>query len=393
MTDSLVSLTGPYSVQSPDQITYGLGAVSELSEYATANGVDSALIVTDENIVNAGVTDPVVDTLEEVNTDVDLFTDAKPEPKLSMVDDAVETLQAGNHELVVGVGGGSALDTAKLTSALADHDVDITDTLGMGNVPGSGRPLALIPTTAGTGSEVTHIGVFSDNDGIKQVVYDKHLFADLAIVDSELTRSLPKPVAAATGLDALTHAIESYTTVPRTPYSDMLAREAIRLVGQNLRQAVHQGANNDEARYNMSLAATIAGQAFVNSGLGAVHALTYPLGVEYKVGHGKANAMLLPHVMEYNVPAEVERFAEIAEILDATAAGSTLERAYASVDAVFTLTEDVGIPTTIGHLGDLDREELESFADIAFEYSQHNIDRNPRDLDRSDVIQIYENAR
>ncbi|WP_336037213.1 iron-containing alcohol dehydrogenase [Halobacterium yunchengense] len=392
MLDGLASRTSTYSVQSPDRIAYGLGSTSELAGFAADRDVDSALVVSDANIVDAGVTDPVVDALEDAGASVDFFTDVKPEPKLSMVEDAVDVLREGGHDAVVGAGGGSVLDTAKLASALADYDVPITDTLGMGNVPGAGRPLALVPTTAGTGSEVTHIGVFSDDEGVKRVVYDEALFADLAVVDAELTRSLPKPVAAATGLDTLTHAVESYVSTLRTPYSDALAREAIRLVGSSLRGAVLQGGDNDEARYDMSLAATVAGQAFVNSGLGAVHALTYPLGSEYGVGHGRANAMLLPHVMEYNVPAEPERFADVADLLGADAEGSTLDRAYAAVDAVFELTEDVGVPTAIGHLGDLDDEELESFADIAFEYSQHNIDRNPRDLDREDVLQIYRNA-
>lgn len=392
MADPLVSHTEPYSVESPDKITYGLGTTSELTDYAADNDFDSALVVTDETIAELGVTDPVVAALESGGADVELFTGAKPEPKLSMVDEALGIVRDGGHDMVVGVGGGSALDTAKLTAALADLDIPVSDTLGMGNVPESGRPLALVPTTAGTGSEVTHIGVFSDKDGIKRVVYDENLFADLAIVDAELTESLPAPVAAATGLDALTHAIEAYVTTLRTPYTDMLAREAIELIGENLRGAVLQGGNNDEARYNMSLAATIAGQAFANSGLGAVHALTYPLGIEYGIGHGRANAMLLPHIMEYNVPSEPERFAEMATMLGVEADGSTLEQAYAGVDAVFDLTEDVGIPTSIGHLDGLDEETFESFADIAFEYSQHNIDRNPRNLGRDDVIQIYRNA-
>ncbi|EMA54418.1 iron-containing alcohol dehydrogenase [Halococcus salifodinae] len=392
MLDGLAARNSTYDVQSPDRISYGFGATSELTAFAADNDLDSALLVSDENIVDVGVTDPVVDALEDADVSVDVFTDVKPEPKLSMVEDAADVLRDGGHDLVVGAGGGSVLDTAKLASVLADYDVPITDTLGMGNAPGAGRPLVLIPTTAGTGSEVTHIGVFSDEEGVKRVVYDEALFADVAVVDPELTRMLPKPVAAATGLDALTHAVESYVSTLRTPYSDILAREAIEMVGSNLRGAVLQGRNNDEARYQMSLAATVAGQAFVNSGLGAVHALTYPLGSEYGVGHGRANAMLLPHVMEYNVPAEPERFADIADRLGADAEGSTLERAYASVDAVLELTEDVGVPTSIGHLGDFDEAELEAFTDIAFEYSEHNIDRNPRDLDRADVLQIYRNA-
>lgn len=395
MSDGLTSLTESYSVQSPDRITYGIGSTDELGGFAEDRDVGSALVVTDADIVDAGVTDPVLETLEAAGVDVDVFDGVKPEPKLKMAEGAADRLAGGGHDVVVGVGGGSSLDTAKFASVLAEHDVPAREMLGMGNVPGSGRPLALLPTTAGTGSEVTHIGVFSDEQdgGNKKVVYSEHLFADLAIVDPALTESLPAPVAAATGLDALTHAIESYVTVLRTPVSDMFARRAIELIADNLREAVHQGSNNDEARYNMAIAATIAGQAFVNSGLGAVHALTYPLGMRYGIGHGKANAMLLPHVMAYNLPAEPDRFVEVARLMGATPTGATpRERAEASVDAVLELTEDVGIPTRIGSIDGLEPEEFDEFAEIAFTYSEHNIDRNPRELDREDVVAIYENA-
>ena len=395
MSDGLTSLTESYSVQSPDRITYGIGSIDELGGFAEDRDVESALVVTDADIVDAGVTDPVLETLEAAGVDVDVFDDVKPEPKLKMAEGAADRLSGGGHDVVVGVGGGSSLDTAKFASVLAEHDVPAREMIGMGNVSGPGRPLALLPTTAGTGSEVTHIGVFSDeqDEGNKKVVYSEHLFADLAIVDPALTESLPAPVAAATGLDALTHAIESYVTVLRTPVSDMFARRAIELIADNLREAVHQGPNNDEARYNMAIAATIAGQAFVNSGLGAVHALTYPLGMRYGIGHGKANAMLLPHVMAYNLPAEPDRFVEVARLMGATPTGATpRERAEASVDAVLELTEDVGIPTRIGSIDGLEPEEFDEFAEIAFTYSEHNIDRNPRDLDREDVVAIYENA-
>ncbi len=393
MSNGRYSLGEHHSIRSPNRISYGFGTVSELGSYAEGQGLESALLVTDADIVAAGVTDPVVDALERAGVAVDLFDGVEPEPKLSMVADGVETLRAGEYEFVVGVGGGSVLDTAKLVSVVAEHDVEPADTLGMGNAPGPGLALGLVPTTAGTGSEVTHIGVFTDDDGMKRVVYDDHLFADVVAVDPALTASLPKRVAAATGLDALTHAIESYTSVLRTPYTDVLARDAIGRIGANLRGAVHQGEHNDRARYEMLLGSTIAGQAFVNSGLGAVHALTYPIGIEFGVGHGEANAMLLPHVMAYNVPAEPERYAAVADLLVPDATGSTRERAEAGVDAVFSLTEDVGIPTSIGHLGEIDRETLERFADVAFEYSRHNIDRNPRSLDREDVIEIYRSAR
>ncbi|MFC6734220.1 MULTISPECIES: iron-containing alcohol dehydrogenase [unclassified Haladaptatus] len=396
MTDGVSTITETYSIHSPAAIRYGVGATEELVEFATTEEVERALVVTDEDIVAAGVVEPVVTALERADVTVSTYDGVKPEPKLSMVEDVVSVLAEDDFDLVLGVGGGSSMDTAKVAAALAVHDVPIRSVVGMGNVPGKGLPLVLLPTTAGTGSEVTHIGVFSDaqDGGNKVVVYSEHLFADLAIVDPALTESLPKPVAAATGMDALTHAIEAYVTMLRTPYSDGLARQAIELLGNNLRAAVHQGPNNDEARYNVSFAATIAGQAFVNSGLGAVHALTYPLGIEYGIGHGLANAVLLPHVMAYNLPAEPERYAEIARLLgeERESGDTTLDMAKKSVDAVFALNEDIGIPTQIRDLGEIDREEFTDFADTCFEYSKHNIDRNPRSLTREDVVEIFENA-
>ena len=401
MSNGLFARTDPHTVQGPKRITYGLGSADELSSFVNRHTpsnndtLERVLVVTDGDLVEVGVTDIVVDTLSAAGVDVEIFDGVAPEPTLTMAEDAAAVLRDRGAEAVVGVGGGSVLDTAKFASVLAAYETPTREMLGMGNVPGPGKPTALLPTTAGTGSEVTHIGVFTDPEdgGTKRVVYSEHLFVDLAIIDPELTRSLPKRVAAATGLDALTHAVESYVTVLRTPYSDMLAERAIELIADNLRGAVHQGEHNDRARYNMSLAATMAGQAFVNSGLGAVHALTYPLSIRHGVGHGEANAMLLPHVMAYNVPAEPDRFADVAHLLGVGPDGSTVERAYAGVNAVFELIDDVGIPTSIGHLGELGDEELETFVDIAFEYSQHNIDRNPRSLDRADVKRIYENAR
>ena len=396
MSDGVHAITDTNSIKSPGDIRYGLGATDELADFAGSEGVERALVVTDADIVDAGVVDPVEATLESAGATVDVFDGVEPEPKLSMVEDAAETLRGDDFDLVVGVGGGSSMDTAKLASVLAVHDVPVRDTVGMGNVPGEGLPLALLPTTAGTGSEVTHIGVFADSedDGNKVVVYDEHLFSDVSVVDPALTESLPAGVAAATGMDALTHAIESYVTLLRTPYSDVLARDAIERVGDNLRAAVHQGADNDRARYEMSFAATTAGQAFVNSGLGAVHALTYPLGIECGIGHGLANAVLLPHVMAYNVPAEPERFADVARLLgEERAPGeSTLDLAYKAVDAVMELNDDVGIPNHASELGGVDPADFDRFADICFEYSSHNIERNPRDMDHDDVVGVFEDA-
>jgi alcohol dehydrogenase len=391
---SLGSLTDSHSIRSPDHVEYGSGAVGALEPFAAEHGIDSALIVTDEFLAESGVIDAPVARLEAAGVDVAVYDGVAPEPKLSMVEAAAE--RVADRDLVVGVGGGSSMDTAKLAAALAAHGGPVRDMLGMDNVPGGTGPLALVPTTAGTGSEVTHIGVFADEreGGVKKVVFSTHLFADLAAVDPDLTRTLPPGVAAATGLDALTHAIESYVTLLRTPYTDTLARRAVELVAANLRPAVAQGPTNDRARANMSLAATLAGQAFVNSGLGAVHALTYPLGMECGLGHGLANGVLLPHVMRYNVPAEVDRFADLARLLGEQRRPGESDRAFAdrSVAAVFDLLEDVDVPTSIAAYGDFDRETFAEFADVAFGHSEHNIDRNPRGMDREDVIGVFEAA-
>lgn len=383
------------TVRSPATIAYGRGAVSTLGEFVREQSVESSLVVTDQTLADADVIAPVVESLRNGDVSVDVFDGVHGEPKLSTPGRAATILRDGGHDLVVGVGGGSCMDTAKLASVLCEYDVPIREMVGMGNVPGRGRPVALVSTTAGSGSEVTHIGVFTDdrNEGVKQVIYDETLFASLSIVDPTMTETLPSRVAAATGLDALTHAVEAYTTRRRTPYTDMLAREAIERIGRSLRPAVETGATNVEARAEMHYAAMLAGQAFVNSGLGAVHALTYPLGIEYDLGHGEANARLLPHVMAFNRPADPDRFANMANWLGVEADGSVEDRSRAAVDAVFSLAETVGITPSIGGLGEFDRDDFSRFADIAFEYSEHNVRRNPREMDRDDAIEIYGRAQ
>lgn len=406
MFDGIGSVDDVYTINSPNDVRYGMGATDELEGFATEHGFGSALVVTDAGVVEAGVVDPVLDVLSAAGVDTHVFDGVTPEPKLQQVVAAAEELAVIDADLVVGVGGGSCMDTAKLASVLAAHDIPVRELLGMGNVPGPGHPTVLIPTTAGTGSEVTHIGVFADEEdgNNKKVVYSEHLFCDCALVDPTLTRSLPPGVAAATGMDALSHAIESYVSTLRTPITDVLARRAIELIGDNLRQAVHQGRHNDEARYQMSLAAMMAGQAFVNSGLGAVHALTYPLGVEYGIGHGRANAVLLPHVMRYNAPAEPERLADIAQLLGGNEGKTTLEQARSAADAVAALNDDIDIPNRIRNMNAIPDtenetetengidERFETFADVAFEHSQHNIDRNPRSMSRDDAIKLFQTA-
>ncbi|UWG47083.1 Alcohol dehydrogenase, class IV [Halanaeroarchaeum sp. HSR-CO] len=392
METGLESAHATYDIRSPDRITYGLGSVGSLGEFAEKQAIETALIVTDATLVEVGTVEKPIAALESAGVTTEVFDEVQAEPTLKMANDAAEAVVMGDHDLVVGIGGGSSMDTAKVAAGIADTSKGARDVLGMDKVSDRTRKLALLPTTAGTGSETTHIGVFADEDdgGTKKVIYADPLFADLAVVDPELTATLPGPIAAQTGVDALTHAIEAYVSTKRTPYTDTLARSAIERIGENLRPAVFQGEENDGARYQMSLAAMQAGQAFVNSGLGAVHALTYPLSREYHLGHGLTNGLLLPYVMAYNVPAERNRFSDIARWLEPD--DSMGPEPMESVEAVFRLLDDVGIPTDIAGYGDLDSDDFDRFADIAFEQSKHNIERNPRTLDRSDVIAIFENA-
>ncbi|WP_248895216.1 iron-containing alcohol dehydrogenase [Haloplanus halobius] len=390
------SLADTHTVRSPGHVEYGTGAVAALESFATDHAADTALLVTDDHLSSSGVIDAPRARLEAAGLDVAVYDGVVPEPKLSMVESAAARIRDAGDVLVVGVGGGSSMDTAKLAATAATADESPRELLGRDNVSGRSVPLALVPTTAGTGSEVTDVGVFADDrdGGAKKVAFSPHLFADLAAVDPDLTKTMPPSVAAATGLDALTHAVESYVSLDRTPYTDTLARRAVELVAENLRPAVAQGEHNDAARARMSLAATLAGQAFINSGLGAVHALTYPLGMECDLGHGLANGVLLPHVMAYNVPAEIERFAGVASLLGAERRPGESTRAFASrsVDAVFDLLSDVDVPTSIAAYGEFDRATFERFADIAFEHSAHNIAANPRRMDRGDVVSVFESA-
>lgn len=389
MTREPGSLHGLHTVTGPTEIVYGRGAIDRLESFADGRG--SVFLVTDPGVEGAGIAEDVRTRLERGGTTVETYDEVVGEPKLATAVSAAERLASGGHDAVVGVGGGSCLDTAKLVSALGAGEQPIRDMLGMGNVTGNRLPLALVSTTAGSGSAVTHIGVFTDEreGDAKQVIYDPALFADLAVIDPDLTASVPPAIAASTGLDALTHAIEAYTTRVRSPYTDMLARRAIELIGASLRPAVLQGSANPDARARMHFAAMLAGQAFVNSGLGAVHALTYPLGIEHDLPHGEANARLLPHVMAFNRPAEQERFAEIASLLGEAREGSITTRSRGAVDAVVGLSQDVGVDPTIDDLGDFDREDFGAWADVAFEYSAHNVERNPRTMDREDAISMY----
>jgi len=307
------------------------------------------------------------------------------------VDECGRLVREEGVDLVIGIGGGSSMDTAKGAVLLAKNPGKVVDYAGFDKVSQRGLPKILLPTTAGTGSEVTRNFVITDEEeNTKKVIFTDFGLADVAIVDPMLTVSCPPAVTADTGMDALVHAIETFVSVNATPFSDVLAIEAISLIGEYLPIACAKG-ENLEARYNMALGATISGLAFSSGGLGAVHALAYVLGTEYHLSHGRTNAIMLPYVVDYNLTASPARYARIAQAMGENIDGLTNDEAAGLlVERLFRLLEIVGIPSTLGEYG-ITEKALDKLVAGGMEFSRLFIP-NPRNLTEADVREIYTNA-
>ena len=345
--------------------------------------------MTDPLLKEIGLTDNVEKPLIEKGYTTTIYTDIAPEPPLAIGENWL-ILRKHPFDLVIGVGGGSALDLAKLAAVLAKHDGKVADYLnltGTKTLDNKGLPKILIPTTSGTGSEVTNISVLS-LDTTKDVVTHDYLLADVAIVDPALTISLPSKVTAATGVDALTHAIEAYVSVNANAVTDALALQAIRLISQSIRTAVHNG-QDKQARTDMSYGGYLAGLAFFNAGVAGVHALAYPLGGQFHIAHGDSNAVLLPYVMGY-IRQSCEK--RMKDILDAMGISSSYlsqeEASYKCVDALQQLVQDVKIPSTLQGFN-IPASALEQLTEDATKQTRI-LARSPMPLEREDIYQIYQ---
>ena len=306
---------------SPQKTILGKNAINTLGQEALALGGSRVLIVTDPGVIKSGLVDGPLKVLESQGLTVEIFHQVESDPPVRVVDACIQTIRKKNYDLVVGIGGGSALDVAKGAAALAPNGERALEFVGIDTVPKRGLPKILIPTTAGTGSEATRVFVMTDEtDNTKKVVYSNYLLADVAILDPLLTLSLPPGVTADTGMDALVHAIEAYVSINTTPYAELFSLAAISLIAHNLPKAYAKG-NNVEARYNLLLAANLAGTAFTSGGLGAVHGLAYVLGTEHHLSHGRSNAVMLPHVMAYNLSGDFQKYAQIASAMGEPVAG------------------------------------------------------------------------
>jgi alcohol dehydrogenase class IV len=358
-------------------------------------------------LVAAGVVARVQAPLAEAGIVVEVFDGGEPEPSIDAALRAAACAQQFGPAAIVGVGGGSNLDLAKIVAILHTHGGQPCDYFSWDNVPGPVTPLVGVPTTAGTGSEVSHAAVLTDaRQKIKVSTLSNYLRPAVAVVDPELTLTCPAKVTADSGIDALTHAVEAYTatdfsemplapgeTTPydgRHPLGDVLAEKAIRLVGQHLRAAV-QGPQNLAAREGMALAATLAGLAFSNCGVALVHALEYPLGGELHCSHGAGNGLLLPFVMRYNLPQRTARLARIAELLGEDVRGlSEMQAAERAISAVEQLKRDIGIPLRIRDLGGRE-EQLPEFAKKAFAIKRL-MATNPRRPTEEDLLDVLRAA-
>jgi alcohol dehydrogenase class IV len=376
---------------SPNKITLGVGAAKQIGVECKALGGKKALIVTDPGVVKAGLIDGIDDSLESESVEVGIFDKVMAEPPSRVIDESAQIAREEGYDIIIGVGGGSSLDAAKGAALMAINKGKVLDYAGINLVPNGGLPKILVPTTGGTGSEVTRVFVMTDEaENTKKVVYSNFNLADVAIVDPLLSVSMPPDLTAETGIDALVHAIETYVSVNATPFSDILAIEAIRLIAVNLPIAYAKG-NNVGARYNMALAATLAGLAFTSGGVGAVHGLAYVLGTEYHMSHGRSNAIMLPYVMEYNKIGSLNRYAQIGEAMGENIHGlSAYEAAGTSIDAVNKLLEAVDISIKLPDYG-IDQADLPRLVEGGMRQTRLFVP-NPRDLAQEDVKKIYEMA-
>ncbi len=384
----------PFSFATTAQILCESGAATRLAELCRERGAKRVMLVTDPGITRFGLLDGVLPGFASAGLAVEVFDQVIADPPEAIVLSAVERARALGANLVVGFGGGSSMDVAKLVALLAHPGCQqaLQDIYGVGNAKGQRLPLIQVPTTAGTGSEVTPISIVTTGATTKMGVVSPLLLPDLALLDAELTLGLPPAETAATGIDAMVHAIEAYTSkLKKNPLSDLLAREALRLLAANLDQAVHNGSNR-EARQAMLLGPCLAGQAFANAPVAAVHALAYPLGGHCHIPHGLANALVLPHVLGFNAEVAAPLYAELAPLVlgPRLQPGTPLDVCEQLILALADFSERSGLPARLREAG-VPESLLPQLAAEAMQ-QQRLLVNNPRELGEADALAIYQAA-
>ena len=366
---------------------HGYGAVSAVADEIKARGFKKALVCSDPDLIKFGVTKKVTDVLDAAAIPYEIFSDIKPNPTVENVKNGVAAFEAAKADCIVAIGGGSSIDTAKAVGIINTNPEfsDVVSLEGVAPTKNKCTPIIAVPTTAGTAAEVTINYVITDAaNNRKMVCVDVHDIPVVAVVDPDMMATMPKGLTAATGMDALTHAIEGYITKGAWELSDMFHIKAIEIIANSLRSAVN---NEAEGREGMALGQYVAGMGFSNVGLGIVHSMAHPLGALYDTPHGVANAIILPTVMEYNAPCTGEKYRDIAKAMGVKGvdAMSLEEARKAAIDAVKQLSVDVGIPTNLKEI--VKAEDIDFLAQSAFDDACRP--GNPRDTSKEEIVELY----
>jgi len=373
------------------RIVMGAGAIKTIGTEARGRGAKRILVVTDKGVIGAGLLKPVEDALKAAKIKYAVFDKVEPDPRYEIVAECMEMAKKVRAQMLVGIGGGSPMDIAKTTAVMLTNKGPIGAYFGVNLVPKPGLPTILVPTTAGTGSEVTPIAILSDEgEKLKKGIVSPYLYATIGILDPELTTGLPPHVTAATGMDALIHAIEAFTSINATSITDMFNLKAMQLIYRNIRIAYAKG-DNIEARSAMMEGALLAGIGFANAGVTAVHAFAYPIGAEFHIPHGVANSLMLPHVIRFNVLGNLDKFAQLAKPFGIPVEGldnmQIVDKVIAAIDR---LTDDIKVPRHLADFG-VKEKDIPMLAEGALK-SVRLLVNNPRNLTLDDAKNIFKAA-
>lgn len=379
-----------FQFQTAARIISGLGSIQELKQIILENHYRKLLIITDAGMVQHQLHLPIIEILERLNITYSIYSNIQADPPEHIALDAADFAKKEKVDAILGFGGGSSMDVAKIIALLAhpEQKQTIAEMYGVNNAKGPKLPLILVPTTAGTGSEVTPISIVTTGETTKTGIVSPALYADFAILDANFTQGLPPHITAATGIDAMVHAIEAYTSkIKKNFYADMLAKNALRLLNENLPKVLKNGADM-EARQNMLLGSMLAGQAFANAPVGAVHALAYPLGGHFHLSHGHTNALVLAEVLKFNAPHAKQLYAELMQWLDPRSNGSSDGLCDLFVDHMQNHLDQSGLVLKLQDLN-VPRQSLETLAKDAM-LQTRLLQNNPREMTEQAALEIYE---
>lgn len=379
-----------FQFQTVSNIISGLGSIQELKNILIMHPYQKLLLVTDAGMIQHQLHLPILEILEQLKLNYCIYSDVQADPAEHIVLDAVQFAKQEQADVILGFGGGSSLDVAKIIAILAhpQQKQSIQDLYGINQARDPRLALILVPTTAGTGSEVTPISIVTTGETTKTGIVSPILYADVAILDANFTQNLPAHITAATGIDAMVHAIEAYTSkIKKNPYADMLAKQALRLLNQNLGAVLKDGSNLD-ARQNMLVGSMLAGQAFANAPVAAVHALAYPLGGHFHLSHGHTNALVLTEVMKFNAPNAKHLYAELMLWLEPQNRGCTDGLCDLFIDHMQNHLDHSGLPLKLKDLS-VAEHQLEQLATDAMRQTRL-LQNNPRSMTEQDALHIYQ---